>query len=245
MTRTAMASMSKKTYRGLRYLIAAAGLAYVFLLSFPQALFGYEISHKNFRVLSREPLDSNIHAILDRVEARLSASGIHDEGLEPRIFISDSHGLYKLLCLYVGGNSFAKGYLALPVNNVFVNKSDVARDLVFRDAAADRQRSLSGVIAHEVTHLLVRKKLGYLRNLTLPAWKQEGYAEYVAGGTLLDRESGVRRWKENPANDSGYRYFKYYMLVKYVIDVKKLSVEDLFTRNFDMQSLERDVLSSL
>ena len=101
------------------------------------------------------------------------------------------------------------------------------------------------MIAHEVTHLLVREKFGYMRNLMLPAWKQEGYSEYVTGGTLLDYETGVRKWKERPTNDAGYRYFKYYMLVKYLIDVRKLSVEDVFTGDFDQQTLEREVLSRL
>lgn len=239
------AKARSRSYKAISYLAASATLAYAFLLSFPQVLFAYEISHGNLKVYSREPLDQNIHAILDSVEAKLSASGVNDNGLRPRIFISSSHGLYSFLSLYVGGNSFAKGYPILPTSNVFVNKSDVARDLVFRDARTDGERSLSGVIAHEVTHLLVREKFGYLKNLTLPSWKQEGYSEYVAGGTLLDYETGVRRWKENPANDSGYRYFKYYMLVKYLIDVKKLSVDEVFTRDFDVQSLQREVLSGL
>lgn len=239
------AKASSRTYKALRYLAASATLAYISLLCFPQALFAYQISHDNFKVYSREPLDPNIQAILDGVEAKLSASGINDKGLKPRIFICNSHGLYAFLSLYVGSNSFAKGYPVLPTSNVFVNKSDVAHDLVFRGARADRERSLSGVIAHEVTHLLVREKFGYLKNLTLPAWKQEGYSEYVAGGTLLDYGTGARRWRENPADDSGYRYFKYYMLVKYLIDVKKLSVEEVFTRGFDVRSLEREVLSSL
>jgi len=234
-----------KTYKALRYLAASATLAYIFLLSFPQVLFAYQTSHHNFKVYSREPLDQNIHSILDSVEAKLSASGINDKGLRPRIFISNSHGLYALLSLYVGRNSFAKGYPVLPTSNVFVNKSDVTKDLVFRNVREYRERSLSGVIAHEVTHLLVREKFGYLKNLTIPAWKQEGYSEYVAGGTLLDLETGVGRWRGNPRDDSEYRYFKYYMLVKYLLDVKKLSVEDLFTRDFDMQLLEREVLSSL
>ena len=50
---------------------------------------------------------------------------------------------------------------------------------------ANNARSLSGVIAHEITHLLIRKKFGYWRNLTMPTWKKEGYAEYVAGGSTL------------------------------------------------------------
>jgi hypothetical protein len=35
------------------------------------------------------------------------------------------------------------------------------------------------------------------------------------------------------------------MLVKYLIDIRKLSVEDVFTRDFDRQSLEREVSSRL
>ena len=239
------AKARSKPYRVLRYLIASSGLAYIFLLSFPQALFAFETSHNSFRVYSREPLDPNIHAVLDSVEAKLSASGIDDAGLEPRIFLCNSHGLYAFLSLYVGSTSFAKGYLALPGDNVFVNRSDAPHDLVFRAARLKDERSLSGVIAHEVTHLLVRKKLGYLKNLMLPAWKQEGYSEYVAGGTLLTAEDGVGRWKANPTDDSGYKYFKYYMLVKYLIDIKKLNVEEIFTRDFDVPSLEREVLRSL
>src|SRR5262245_13882153 len=146
-----------RSFKAFRYLLASATLGYIILLTFPQVLFAYEVSHGNFKVYSREPLDSNIHRILDTVEARLAASGIHSEELEPRIFTSDSHGLYAVLGMYVGRNSFAKSYPLLPVSNVFVNRSDVGHDLVLRDAPAYRERSLSGVIAHEVTHLLVRK----------------------------------------------------------------------------------------
>jgi predicted SprT family Zn-dependent metalloprotease len=64
-------------------------------------------------------------------------------------------------------------------------------------APANSDGSLSGVVAHEVTHL------------------------------------------------AGYRYFKYYMLVKYLVEVRKLSVEEVFTRSIDVRSLEREVLNSL
>jgi hypothetical protein len=238
-------SALRQSRKALRYLLVSATMVYGFVLCFPQVLFAYEVSHDDFKVYSREPLDPNIHAILDDVEGKLSASGIHDKDLRPRIFLFDSHRHYAWLSLYVGSNSFAKSYPALPTDNIFVNKSDVARDLVFRDAEMSRSRSLRGVLAHEVTHLLVREKFGYFTNLTLPAWKQEGYSEYVAGGTLLDHETGVRMWREHPTDDTGYRYFKYYMLVSYLLDRKKLSVEEMFIRDFDRPTLEGEVLDSL
>jgi len=149
------------------------------------------------------------------------------------------------LSLYLGSNSFGKGFPALPTNNVFINKSDLAKDLVFRDAPANAERSLSGVISHETTHLLIRKRFGYWRNLTMPSWKKEGYAEYVAGGSTLSDETGVKLWKQNPKDATGYQYFKYYLMVKYLLEHDKLTVDELFKRDFDLPSLEEMVLKSL
>jgi hypothetical protein len=239
------AKAQNRPYRVIRNLLVSLVAAYLLLLSFPQVLFAHEVSYKNFTVYSRAPLDKNIYAVLDKVETRLSGSAINNQAVKPQVFLINTHGLYKVMSLFVGGNSFGKGFPILPTNNIFINRSDLATDLVFRDAPADNQRSLSGVIAHETTHLLIRKRFGYWRNLTMPAWKREGYCEYVAGGTTLDYETGVKRWKANPRDGTGYQYFKYYMLVKHLLDVEKISVDDLFNRDQDVPALEARVLSSL
>ena len=67
----------------------------------------------------------------------------------------------------------------------------------------------------------------------------------VAGGSTLDYATGVQRWKANPGNDTGYQYFKYYMLVKYLLETEKISVEELFNRDFDRSELEVKVLRTL
>lgn len=234
-----------RTYRTVRYVGVSLVVAYIFLLSFPQVLFAHQTSYKNFKVYSREPLNQDIRAVLDKAETKLAASPINDPLLQPKVFLTGSHGLYATLSLFVGSGSFAKGFAMLPTSNIFVNKSDAAHDLVFRNATTNNQRSLSGVIAHETTHLLVRKRIGYLKNLRLPDWKKEGYCEYVAGGTTLDYETGVKLWRANPADGTGYQYFKYYMLVKFLLDHDKLSVDELFNRDIDVQSLEARVLLEL
>ena len=183
--------------------------------------------------------------MLDKVEARLATSAVNNTGVKPKIFLTNSQGLYSLLSLYLGANSFGKGFGVLPTNNVFINEADVAKDLVFRRAPAFNQRSLSEVVAHEVTHLLVRKKFGYVKNVTMPAWKREGYAEYVSGGTTLDYATGANMWKANPQNDRGYQYFKYYLMVKYLLDHDKLTVDELFTRDINRPDLEAKVLATL
>ena len=241
--RTARAN--SKLYRTFRYIVFSAVAAYVLLLCYPQVLFAHEISYKNFTVYSREPLDQNIYTLLDKVEAGLATSEINNTQLKPKIFLTNSHRFYSALTFSIGGNSYGKGLPLLPTNNIFINRSDVQNDLVFRRAATHNSRSLSGVMTHEVTHFLIRQKFGYFKNVMAPAWKKEGYCEYVAGGSGLDYATGVKMWKANPQNDTGYQYFKYYMLVRYLLETEKLSVADLFSRDFDRSELEAKVLSSL
>jgi len=183
--------------------------------------------------------------VIDSAEAKLAASEINTDEIKPRIFLTNSHRLYAVMSLFIGGNSFGKGYAMLPTDNIFINKADLGRDLVYRDAEANNQRTLSGVIAHETTHLLIRKKFGYWKNLRFPVWKREGYCEYVAGGSTLSYETGVRMWKEKPRDGTGYQYFKYYILVNYLLEHDKLSVEELFNRDIDVQALETKVLNTL
>ena len=239
------AKAKSRAYRITRYAFLLVTAAFVFLLIYPQVLFAHEISYKNFTVYSREPLNQEVYALLDKVEVQLAASQINNPSVKPKIFLTNSQKLYSLLSLYIGGNSFGKGFPLLPTSNVFINEADISRDLVFRKAPANNQRSLSGVISHEITHLHIRSKLGYVKNVTLLTWKKEGYAEYVAGGSTLDYETGVRLWKGSPNNDTGYQYFKYYLLVKHLLENEKLTVDDLFNRDFDMAQLEAKVLSTL
>ncbi len=235
-----------KPYKIIRYTLLLIAAAFVLLLVYPQVLFAHEVRYKNFTVYSRQPLDHSIYPVLDKVEAQLSASPINDTNLHPKIFLTNSQRLYSLLSLYIGWNSFGKAYPLLPASNVFINEADVSRDLVFRKAATGSQRSLSGVISHEITHLLIRNKFGYVKNITTPSWKKEGYAEYVAGGSTLDYESGVKLWKASPNDGTGYQYFKYHLLVKYLIEQEKLPVDALFNRDdLDQTQLEQKVFSTL
>lgn len=239
------AKAKSKPYKIVRSALLLFAAAFLFLLVYPQILFAHEVRYKNFTVYSRQPLDPGIYTVLDKVEAQLSASPINDVNVEPKIFLTNSQRLYSLLSLYISWNSFGRGYPLLPTNNVFINEADVSRDLVFRKAATGSQRSLSGVISHEITHLHIRNKFGYVRNFTSPTWKKEGYAEYVAGGSTLDYESGVKLWKASPNDGTGYQYFKYYLTVKYLLETDKLTVEDLFNRDIDQTQSEQKVLTTL
>ena len=232
-----------KIYKAFRYSLAAIFAAYFLTLIFPQYLFAHEVSHKNFSVYSRQPLDENIKRVLDSADERLKKSPLYEPEVKEKIFLSDSFAFYAFLSS-VKHKSFAN---TIPgVGNIRVNKSDIPSDSVFRASETDNRRSLSGVIAHEVTHNLIRRKFGLVNSFTnLPNWKDEGYCEYVAGETTLSFEEGVRRWKENPNRDAGYDYFKYHQMVKYLLEDEKISVEELFEKDFDEKDLEAKVFAKI
>ncbi|MBA4185605.1 MAG: hypothetical protein H0X49_16570, partial [Acidobacteria bacterium] len=196
-----------------------------------------------FNFYSRQPLDASVYKVLDSAEAQLEKSPLYDKDLTKRIFVSNSFSFYTFL------NPKARGSFAntMPlIGNVTVNKVDIADDTVFRHAETDNQRSLSGVIAHEVTHTLIENKFGWANSFAvLPRWKKEGYCEYVAGETTIGFAEGVRRWKENPADDSKYLYFKYHQMVRYLLDDEKISVVELFNRDFDERDLSAKVFAKI
>ncbi len=236
------AKAKSKAYKILRILGTTVIAAYLLTICFPQYLFAYEVRYQNSRVYSREPLNERINKVLDDAEKRLSKSTIYDRELSRKIFLTNSHGMYAFLS-NKALRSFAN---SVPfIDNILINKSDVADDLVFLNRPEHNKRSLSGVIAHEVTHLFIRRNVGAVRASLMPTWKNEGYCEYIAGDSTITYEEGVKLWKENPGEDSKYRYFKYHMIVKYLLESEKLSIEEVFNRDFDMKDLEAKVFRGL
>lgn len=232
-----------RVYKIFRYAFYGLFAAYFLTIAFPQYLFAHEVTHKNFKVYSRQPLDENIDKVLDSAQARLAKSTLYDESKTREIFLTDSHGFYTFLS-NKAYHSFANSVPSL--DNILVNKSDIKNDSVFVNQEGINQRSLSGVIAHEVTHLFIREKFGLRQALvSTPVWKNEGYCDYIAGDGVLTFDEGVRRWKENPNDDARYRFFKYHQMVRYLLEDEKISIEDLFNKEFDEKELAAKVFEKV
>lgn len=227
-----------RIYSVFASVFTVAVLAYFLTIVFPQYLFAYEITHKSLKVYARAPFDESIKQILDAAEFKLEKSPLYDASQTDKIFLTGSYAFYGFL----SNKAYASFGNSVPlIDNVLINKTDVNQDLVFAPRDVPNSRSLSGVLAHEVTHLMIRNKFGAIKSLvSIPTWKNEGYCEYVAGATTLSFDEGVKLWKEN-SNDVRLAYFKYHQMVKYLLDDEKISVEDLFNQDFDQKDLEQKV----
>lgn len=189
-----------RTSIALLFLLLLSPVAAPQLLAFPyQARFG------TTEVLSERPIDRAAMArVLARSNRLLAASPLADAGpAGQRILLTDGGWRWTFLAL-----SSRSGFaLTRPVSDalsgaVIINRSDPSADLVSNGAAMGGRRTLSGTIAHERTHMLVRRRLGWLEAALLPQWKSEGLADHVAQESSLS-ESDVailrRSGKDHPA----------------------------------------------
>ncbi len=88
-------------------------------------------------------------------------------------------------------------------------------------------RTLSGVIAHETTHIMIANHLGEVRSAMLPTWQQEGYADHVAReSSLTDAEAA--RIRESDPRASALVYYDARRRVAAALSAKGGSVDAFF-----------------
>lgn len=78
---------------------------------------------------------------------------------------------------------------------VVVNSADIAHDVVRNGRTIGGERSLSGVIAHERPHSLIRAHFGPLADWRYPAELRQGYCDFVAGGGSLSDDAVRLLWQ--------------------------------------------------
>lgn len=175
-----------RAWRWLNMAVGIIGLSLASVICAPQLLaFPYQAQVGATRVYAETPLEPvALRAVLARADARLATSPLYRAPVGTRIFLTDGGWRWRLLAL---NNSFALG-LTRPVSDmvsdaVIIHRGNVANDQI---ATAYGPRRLSSVIAHERTHIMVRRHVGQIGGILLPAWISEGYADHVAGESTLN-----------------------------------------------------------
>ncbi len=152
--------------------------AYASICLAPEALaVPFRVDVDGVRVRSETPIDRvGMAAILADSDRRFATSGL---GVPPprRIFLTNNGWRWHLL-----GQPATRAFaLTRPFSDaIILNRADIAHNRVVNDALIGGVRTLSGTMAHEMTHLAVNRRYGSIRAFQFPDWKSEGYADYVA-----------------------------------------------------------------
>lgn len=229
----------------LRWVLYAMLASYCFVLLFPQTFFPYSIETSGLRLYSTEPLDPIAQTRLDEVHAQLRRSKLYDPHTNERtdLFLCNSEGLYRLF------SPFHDGMYACArpmLGQVFLARADLKTNRTGSPDPAVSQRTFTAVVAHEQTHLLLYRHLGYWKHARLKRWLAEGYCEYVSQNVNLPDATGKRLLLDGATlDDPNFDYYTWEQMVRYLIEKKGLSFDEIHARQNDYDAIKQETIEWL
>jgi len=206
-------------------LYGAAALLFVSPIAAPQLLaFPHSSVIGQHAVYSEAPITPRLTAIVDRADALAGASPIALPQLNQPIFFTDG-GWRRTWLALTSRSAFA---ISRPLlETIVVNRSAQSADEVYRPAAVGGRRTLSGTLAHEMTHGAIRAHFGALADFRYPGELREGYCDYVAGGGSLSDPEAARLTKSEPSHPA-LKYWRGRKEVELRLKANRGDVDRLF-----------------
>lgn len=237
----------------LSILASLAALVFVFLLIVVNPQWYYfkdTVDYKNFSIYYDKSLPAQAFSVLDQADTLIKKSPLYQPTLKFKVFLRNDTNKYNLLPFQF----FDKGYgrsVQFLSNNIFIFNCNVETNSSYDGMGGTR--TLSSVIAHEAVHILIEKKYGYLRSRFGPyfaehdfsqmryLWKEEGYAEYIAlnDRNIIDFDEGISHLarKSKEQNVHNFEYVKYWLAIKYLLEVEKMTVDTIFETEIDLDEV--------
>ncbi len=233
----------QRAMRRFERVFLGVALAYGGLQVFPQVLFAYSVSDGGMTLYARHPLSARAAERLAQARVLVDRSELAVPDRRERIFLCDSPWLFRVFAPS-SPRAFA---ISTPLtDNIFIAGADVAADLATSQASDHPTRSFTGVIAHEATHGLIRRRLGFWRMLRLPTWVEEGYCDYIAReGSFPDAEGRRLFVDGRKLTSASFRYYKYRQMVAYLVDGRHLSFGEVAGQAREADSVEREAREAL
>lgn len=224
------------------------------LLLHPGVLYAHHTTTSQYTLYHNRPLDPALLPRLAQARHLVQASAVFDKTLHLEVCLNDG-SWYPRLVQALWSPAFAWSFSNKVVLNGEVNAP--ANRLTFRSYAWN----LTALLAHEMTHCYQVHQLGWWRSNPLaryPAWKWEGYAEYVArrpGNVQALRAQLVRlqqaeqaaptRWDLRLVDGSSTsrEYATYGVLTAYCLQVKHLPFQQLLQDTTSQQVTRQQLVA--
>ncbi len=226
--------MKTWTLRLFSTVVLIAGLLLVIILN-PILTYAHKTSIGSVTIYHQQKLDKDLMSSSSKALEILKTSPWYRDGLRLEICLNDGSS-YPTIIRTLRGPAFAWGFYNKVVLQGKVNAAANTVEL------NGYRWNLAQLLAHEMTHCMQYDRLGLLKSkpiASIPDWKWEGYAEYVArqGANRPDFATDLDRLNKSDANawavilDDGTvaprNYYEAWLLVRYCLDVRKLTYEEL------------------
>ena len=218
-------------------------LIYAGLHAFPAILFTHHVSAENVTLYQRSPVSP---AAVQRIAEAVNLtrrSELFTPDANYRVFLCNNRALFRFFGLF-HGSSYA---FSLPLtNHIFVAEADLERNFARSAAKEYNRRTFAGVLAHEITHVMIRHSLGVVSAMRLPSWIAEGYSDYLAQESSVPEEEGIPSLLEEKGKSSpAFNYFVWRKMVQHLMDDEHLTFAQLIERAGDFESVRRETIAAL
>ena len=185
---------------------------------------------KHLRFFS-ETQNDEYSLISDDIIAKMSKSELfYDDFKGDVVFFNNSWG-YSVASKMM--KSFGITYSVF--HKSLINRSDPSVNTVF---SGSDERALVDVVAHELVHQLIYNEFGFIKErFLISPWKQEGYAEYIAGSGSFDEIQGLEILcsEDTQPNSGSFSYFLYRIAITHLLDNSNLSIRDVFEQDIELE----------
>lgn len=227
----------RRLLKALAITVLAVG-AVIAVLCFPVGFFAHTVRADNLILRSDRPLpEQPARDVLRLSGEKLRRSPLFKPDADFTVHVCNSRWRQRLFFNY----NYGVGGVAYPfTTNVFLRDSDVGNNRLISPSGKPVPgiRTLDFFVTHELMHALTARSTGASRYLQLPEWIREGYADYVAWGSVFPYEESRRALlaeeKDMDPARSGL-YLRYALLVAHQLERKGISVEQLLKAPFPEQ----------
>jgi hypothetical protein len=242
----------KRIFKVTALCVLAGIITIAIIILFPQPLFANKLTYKNFTVYSNDQIDQNIKLILDGSLALVQKSELFNSNDKFNIILANNSLFNKIHDKILGEEEAARTTL----NNVIIKvKIDVTNNLAFPAFPKPCEKNLVELIAHEIVHILQTNKYGILKFNPFnhpELWKLEGYPEYISkkaefSGSDSNLATGINNGNirippEKGGCETPDYYYKGWLMVKYLIDIKHQSYDQILKDTISENSIYKEMI---
>ncbi|MBC7873969.1 MAG: hypothetical protein H7Y01_08235 [Ferruginibacter sp.] len=214
------------------------GLLVVIVLN-PMLTYAGKTTYNNYTLFHNKPLEKELIAHLDEATNLIKTSEFYNPDLRLEICLNDG-SKYPGIIQALKGRAFAFG---------FYNKVVLVATTNYKNNFVELNGykwNLAQLLAHEMIHCLQFDKRGFWRSnpvAKFPAWKWEGYPEYVArqhpgqkdlskniDRLLLTEQTAHNNWIQfDDSTGTVIPYYRNWLLVQFCLDIKHMTYEQVLS----------------
>lgn len=255
-----MIRIIKKIILSALSILGISFLIWMVLLLNPNLSYANQTQIENVTVFHNNKLEKGTESIIRNALSIIKNSEIFDKNLEIQLCLNDDK-IYPNLHPFAGATAYA-----------FLNKTVIyASKPSFRNNYAEftweinnhevRKWNLTSLLAHEFTHNVQHNhnpKYYIKSTLGNQNWKLEGHAEYIARQFKNDvklkfkiqkylteenkEHVGIPVFKLQDGTIQSLSYFKYALVVQYLMEEKKLNFDEICKLEIVLDDLYKEMI---